>query len=79
VGLHGGLGVLVLFQLADEFGAVGAQAGKDVLDDDADVLHPLHRHAGLLGVVRPRWPHLPWERSRQAVLDILCQHLSRTS
>jgi hypothetical protein len=27
---------------------------------------------GLLGVVRPRWPHLPLGRSRQAVLDILC-------
>lgn len=25
----------------------------------------------LLGVVRPRWPHLPLGRSRQAVLDIL--------
>src|SRR5882757_8511551 len=23
------------------------------------------------GAARPRWPHLPWERSRQAVLDIL--------
>ncbi|HEU4397302.1 MAG TPA: MFS transporter [Actinomycetota bacterium] len=27
---------------------------------------------GLLGVVRPRWPHPPLRRSRQAVLDILC-------
>ena len=26
---------------------------------------------GLLGVVRPRWPHLPLGRSRQAGLDIL--------
>jgi hypothetical protein len=26
---------------------------------------------GLLGVVRPRWPHLPLGRSRRAVLDIL--------
>jgi hypothetical protein len=27
---------------------------------------------GLLGVVRLRWPHPPLRRSRQAVLDILC-------
>lgn len=27
---------------------------------------------GLLGVVRPRRPHPPLRRSRQAVLDILC-------
>ena len=26
---------------------------------------------GLLGAVRPRWPHLALGRSRQAVLDIL--------
>lgn len=27
---------------------------------------------GLLGVVRPRWPHLTLGRSRQAVFNILC-------
>jgi hypothetical protein len=36
------------------------------------VVHPLNRHGGSpFFVAWPRWPHLPWERSRQAVLDIL--------
>jgi len=34
---------------------------------------------GLLGVVRPRWPHLRLGRSCQAGIDILATSSSRTS
>jgi hypothetical protein len=43
------------FQLESELNEERLGACK-VIDDDSDMFHPLDRHAGLLGVARPRWP-----------------------